>query len=263
MNWNKIQPLWALENGQGTGTEPAAEPAAEPDVEPKVEPAAEPEPEPKPQPAPNGVVKRIDQLTREKYELQDRLQKAETERARMESQLKLNKVLKLDGDQPSLPADLDAEIERRAKEKLKVEMAQQAEVAFNNECNKIAAQGKTQFNDFDESLANINTRLGGMSREFMEALIESGKGAEIINTLGKDWEKATEILAMPPIKQAVAVAKLAAQFDRPASTALSKAPAPIEPKVGGRAKAEPRLDDPNLSMAEWAKLRSQTRGGKK
>ena len=119
MNWNKIQPLWALENGQGTGSEPAAEPAAEPDVEPKVEPAAEPEPEPKPQPAPNGVVKRIDQLTREKYELQDRLQKAETERARMESQLKLNKVLKLDGDQPSVPADLDAEIERRAKEKLK------------------------------------------------------------------------------------------------------------------------------------------------
>ena len=59
---------------------------------------------------------------------------------------------------------------------------------------------------------------------------------------------------LPPTRQAVAIAKVAQNLNAPKR--VSAAPPPITPKVNGAGTAPATLDDPDISMEEWIKLRN-------
>jgi hypothetical protein len=79
-------------------------------------------------------------------------------------------------------------------------------------------------------------------------------------TLGGDIAEADRILSMPPMAQAVALAQLAGTIKAPEPVKkITSAPAPVTPKVGGgQGKNTPSLDDPNMPVGDWIKLREKT-----
>lgn len=112
--------------------------------------------------------------------------------------------------------------------------------------------------DFDSVAANLQ-QFGELPKSFVEAALATGKGAEVIYTLGRDIVEANRILTMPPVQQAVALANLAAGIATPtAPKTITSAPAPITPKIGaGKSSPTPSLDDNNMPIADWIKLREK------
>lgn len=131
--------------------------------------------------------------------------------------------------------------------------------SFTRECNKVVEKGRAAYSDFMASVDRLNKDLGGMPQHFVEAAFETGIPEKVIYNLGKDPEKATEILAMPPAKQAVALTKYAMELEK-SPIKISNAPPPITPKVGGNGRADPSLDDPELDINEWMRLRNKQLG---
>jgi len=234
------------------GTEP---PAAAPPAAASPPPAAEPPAGDPPVAEPPGAparkpwhVTRIDQLTGEKYELQRRLEALER------------------GQTPPAPAEppsgtppgaktftqveLNAEVARRAQ-------ALASETSFNAKSNEIYQAGKTKFQDFDQSLQAFN-QLGGLDRPTVEAAMETDAPEALLYAMGKDLDRTSALMALPPVRRAVAMAKWAGEIGKAPPSAPSKAPPPVSGVVhaaGGR--ATPSLADDNLTDAEWIALRQK------
>ena len=96
---------------------------------------------------------------------------------------------------------------------------------------------------------------GGAGTLGGEARKESGNPHEVLYHLAKNPDEAARIAMLPTARQAVAVAKVAQGLGAPRR--VSSAPPPITPKVNGQGTAPASLDDPNLSMEEWARLRNE------
>lgn len=132
-----------------------------------------------------------------------------------------------------------------------------AKMRFDEVCNEVYNQGKSEFTDFDNSVRILQAQTGGLSREFIDAALETGKAPKLIYELGKNPEAAAQILGLPPVRQAVALARYASQIGGSTAPRISGAPEPIRPRVAGPTKAEPQIDDENLSMDQWVKLRNK------
>lgn len=149
------------------------------------------------------------------------------------------------------------EINRRA-----VQLA--SEMKFAEECNAVVSQGKAEFNDFDASLSNLRNVIGIPTAQgpvlpvaLVEAALATGQGHKVLYELSKDPDKAYEIASLSPARQAVALAQFAATATAP-KVKVSNAPSPVQAKVGGgRVAGEARLDDDNLPIGEWMKLRDK------
>ena len=91
--------------------------------------------------------------------------------------------------------------------------------------------------------------LGGLQPAVVEAAMETGEAAKVLYELGKNPDEAARIMALPPTKMAVAVAKIAV---KPSSApAVSKAPPPIKSLNGSGGKVE--TDPSKMTMDEWEK----------
>lgn len=195
---------------------------------------------------------RIDQLTRRAHEAE---RAAESER-----QLRLEAEQRLaSGGQTPAPSPrtfTEDEINQRAQ-------AIAAAQTFTERCNNVVAKGKTEFPDFMTSVDTLVKDLGGMSQPFIEAALETPNPQGLIYNLGKNPDVAAEIMGMPPIRQAVALMRYAMELEKgekvpdEPKTRVTSVPPPIAPKVAGRVKAEPSLDDPELSTEEWMRLREK------
>jgi hypothetical protein len=102
----------------------------------------------------------------------------------------------------------------------------QQEQVFNNQCNKVYAEGKKEFANFDEAVENL--QMVGMNREFLDVVSTSDVGHKILNYLGNDLEKAEAIANMHPMQMARELTKLEAKFSSKQKQ-LSRAPVPIKP----------------------------------
>lgn len=154
-----------------------------------------------------------------------------------------------------------SELERLANERATALAAQQT---FNARCDEVAAQGQRQFSDFDAKVHNL-VQLQDQSdpesvrayRTLLEAVIETGQGPELIHRLGSAPNEAARLLAMPPVKMAVALAKMTQTPQAQASTA----PKPITP-LTGRGSSHEAIDpaDPEradrLSTRAWMERRN-------
>jgi hypothetical protein len=138
-----------------------------------------------------------------------------------------------------------------------------AQIAAQNEFNRQVAdevqKGRTSHQDFDQVASNLQ-RFGELPRTFVEAALATGKGADVMYHLGGDIAEADRILSLSPIQQAVALASLAQTIKPPAPPkTVTSAPAPVTPRVsGGSNSGSPSLEDTNMSMADWVKLREKT-----
>lgn len=189
---------------------------------------------------PQGLLDRIGQLTRQKRELEERLQAMEAPQQQQYY------------DAPQAggvdPKQIQMEIYRQAQE-----LAKQNE--WKNTTEKIWNEGLAKYGDWAPQLNNMAQILGGIPTTLTEAAIESGAPHEVLYHLAKNVDEAARIAILPPTRQAVAIAKLAQNVSAPRK--VTSAPPPISPKVQGIGSAPASLDDPNISMEEWARLRNE------
>jgi hypothetical protein len=192
--------------------------------------------------------KRIDDLTKEKWDARREKEAAEARARELEAQLELLKREKKDSDYSEMRSfserDIEALAEKKAEEKLRIE-------AFNKACNDVYEAGKAAYDDFDEVLGNFRD-VGGLTPAVIEAAIEAGNPHKILYELAKDRDLAYKVMRMPPIKMAVEIAKLASKPSKAAP--MSKAPEPIKP-VKGAANAEP--DPEKMTIQEWMAWREK------
>jgi len=176
--------------------------------------------------------KRIDQLTREKYEARRQLEEAQ--------KLIADHLKGDEGDRSSAPQDIDQLVNQRL-----------SEVRFNDACNRVYQEGKKEFQDFDASLAAFQ-QLGGLPQEFLHAVVDQPDSHKLLYTLSKDLNEAYRILSLPAFQQGRELERLSAKAAKP-SKPVSSAPAPISP-VDGPARSD--VDPSKLSMDEWVKWRA-------
>ena len=207
--------------------------------------------------------RRIDALTAEKWEER---RKADALAKSNEALLAELAELRKTGGKPADPAApvvpeqpkvdqaklSEAEIEARAN-KLADEKA--AQRAFDKACNETYMQGKEEYADFDRALGTFQM-LGGIPRSLMELTSEMpAVGHKILYKLGKDPDLAEKIVKLPATKQAMELARMEAEFNKPVSAKVSKAKEPIEPITGS---SNSDADPEKMSMSDYVKWRSAT-----
>lgn len=191
---------------------------------------------------PQGLLDRIGQLTRQKKELEERLQQAEYYQQAQYAPAQGTQEVPYD------PRQIQLEVHRQAQE-----LAKQQQ--WKDTTDKIWNDGLAKYGDWAPQLNNMAQILGGIPTTLTEAAIETGNPQEVLYHLAKNPDEAARIAMLPPTRQAVAVAKLAQAVNAPKR--VTSAPPPITPKVQGIGSAPATLDDPNISMEEWARLRNE------
>lgn len=159
-------------------------------------------------------------------------------------------------------ADFDARVETRAAELVAQTSAQ---TEFTRQCNAVAAEGRVKFPDFDARLKEIGRTVDandqaevGRYWSMIAAANETGQAAAVLHELGGDVERARAIMALPALKMAVELTKLAATLVAPQEP--SRVDRPIKPLGSNGIHFEGmKPDDPDASdklpVDEWMKRR--------
>lgn len=224
--------------------------------------------------------KRIDSVTKEKWEERRARETAEAKLADAERQLS---ALRTPG-QPGTPAAAPvqgagaqgapvaplaapaghpggippgyvpaSDVERRAREF-------QAQREFDGRCNTIYEQGKKDIPGFEESVSNFRA-IGGLGAHvpMLQAITQLENGAAILHHLGQNLEQADRLAQMNPMSMAMELSKLSNTIKAPPT--VSNAPAPVQPvnAAGGGAGDVPAPDaDGNFkSQGDYRKWRQK------
>jgi hypothetical protein len=85
--------------------------------------------------------------------------------------------------------------------------------------------------------------------------------------LAENEDEAERINGLSPARQLAEIGKIEAKLTSkatgnktPEKKTISRAPTPIKPVQGGQVVSTKSLDDPNLSPAEWIKMRNKQTG---
>ncbi len=224
--------------GEGTSSgTPAETPTPTPAATPPATPPAE-TPAQKP-----WHLDRIDQLTREKYELKAEIDKKGTPAPTPAAETKPTQQLS--------QQEIDRLVTQRAAELNNVK-------SFNDQCNAAYEKGIAAHPDFQAKLNILNSLAGGVvQREIVEAALETGDGEEVLYELGSKPELAQELMGLSPARMAVKMAQIANKLPKKGVKPISKAPAPIEQQVSSQTEGEKPMDDPTMSMKEWTERRNK------
>lgn len=191
--------------------------------------------------------KRVGTLSKEKRELSAKLQETikpvpEAEPAAAEA----------DGEQPvradfKTKAEFDAAVQAEAERVANLRLAQQS---FNAKCNDVEDKGSKAFGakwqNAKAQLAILDDE-GRIPLDLLTTALETDDPAKVLFELGSDIEKATEFMAMTPLRRAIAMAKIA---DTKAPVRQqSRAPAPVDP-IGGKGTGDDAPTDRD-SDEEW------------
>jgi hypothetical protein len=149
--------------------------------------------------------------------------------------------------------------------------AEAARRDFTRQCNDAFAEGKKAHSDFEKVIADLNAlspvfdpRLQRtvMPQSLIEAALATGNAPEVLYALGKDNSLADRVLTMTPLQQAAELTKLSIKLEATSEEsgggrelpAVSRAPAPVRPKVtgtGGTPAPWDPADTEHFSTAEW------------
>ena len=210
-----------------------------------------------------GVGKRINELTREKYEA-----KREAEYWRQQAeQMRQPQAEKPSGkptpDQFQTFEDYQEALvnhalsERLAKEREAKEAfeAEQRTRAAKQTWSKQEETARESFIDYDETVYPLlDIEEVGNNPFLGSAIADSPIGAKILYHLGKNPDEAVRIARLSPAATAREIGKLEARLEEQAKP-KSSAPPPPKP-VGGAAKAINGLRD-DMPVDDWVKLRTQ------
>lgn len=150
---------------------------------------------------------------------------------------------------PTTGPEFDAAVEERLAIK-----------QFNDACNATARAGREAFPDFAERMSALgqikdNDDVASVVRYngLLQAAIDTGSGHAVLHALAADLDRASEVLAMSPTRQAVELTRLADGLKAPkkAVAAVSTAPKPAVPIDGSRGRNHADTDptDPERSGA--------------
>jgi hypothetical protein len=189
----------------------------------------------------SGVQKRIDELTREKYQARQRAEQIEREneslRAFLQQQVN-NEVPRVD-----------------IEELVKQEATRQRETdRFNEACNKTYDLGQKEFNDFDATVSNL--QVVGVTPQFLDLVASSDAGHKVLHYLGTHLEEADKLIRMPPHQMGRALAILEMNIGN-SKQKVSKVPPPITPlsgkTVAGKKDPAVMTDDEYMKWRRSAK----------
>lgn len=209
------------------------------------------------------VQKRIDQLTREKYEMArevERLRKI-AEAAKPAEEVKAKPKLEDFGyDEAAFTEALTdwklAESKKREREDFKATLQRQEQEAaqrdFQISIQQTNERGSLEFGDYREVVLQNPTLT---VTDFMAAAMAASEdGHKVAYYLGQHPDEAARIAALPPVAQTREITKIElTKIKAPAKPKTTGAPDPVKP-VGAKAKT---IIDPNkLPIEEWMKLRN-------
>ncbi len=185
--------------------------------------------------------KRIGELTREKYEARRAAEDAAREV--QELRQRVERIQRGEQDQTPPTADVQTLVQQEAARLVE-------ERRFNEACNKVYATGKSEFQDFDQAVGNL--QMVGAPKALLEFVAASDAGAKLIHHLGTDLDEAARIAQLPPVLMARELTRLEFKLSQPQAKPVSKAPAPITPVSGTSGGSK---DPADMSDAEFAKWR--------
>jgi len=239
--------------------EPVEAEAVETEVESKSEPkkveAIEAEKEHDESSLPEGVKKRIDKVTRQKYEAVAETNRLKAELEQLKAQLAPKQEAPDISNFDTFEEYSDALAEYKYQQKIQQAQNQQSQQtqAQKNAQEWVAKVEKVRSvaPDFDAVFSNV------ASIEFapmaLEAVAQHPKGAEIAYMLGKDVGEAYRIAALPPSLQLMAIGEIAAKTSLPKQKAVSTAPAPVKP-VGSSSGGKKSINE--MSDKEYNEFRA-------
>lgn len=180
---------------------------------------------------------------------------ADNRRLNEELQKTIKPVEKADGE-----AEGEGEQPQRADFKTKAEFDRAVEAeatrraalqAFNEKCNSVEDKGSKTFGakwNAAKAQLGILDDEGRIPFDLLTTALETDDPAKVLFELGNDIDKATQFMAMTPLRRAIAMAKLAEPKAAPARKE-SKTPPPVEP-IGGKGGGDDRPRDSD-SDEEW------------
>ena len=204
---------------------------------------------------PNGVKKRIDKITRQKYEAVAEANRLKAELEQMRAQFAPKQEVPDISQFDTMDDYVEALVEYKyqnnmlSQQEKYAERAREQRVAreWTDKVEKVRAVAP----DFDEAFANVAEITFAQST--LDAVAGHEKGAEIAYLLGKDTVKAYQIASLPPMQQLMAIGEIAAKSSLTKPKTVTSAPPPVKP-VSGKSS----IVDPNsLSMKEWVAYRNK------
>lgn len=198
---------------------------------------------------------RINELTRERKETEEKLRREAAENERLKKTLEaMQRGEEEDqGDGKAKPAATttaeNVDVDKLVADRV---AAEQRTKAFNDACNNVYQAGKNEFADFDQALGQFGL-LGAIPPHFLEAATAIEGGHKVLYHLAHDLDQAKELLALPPVQLAIKLADIRASLGRP-SKPVSRAPAPIKPIDGG-GKGE--IDLSKASLEQFMEKRNR------
>ena len=138
-------------------------------------------------------------------------------------------------DFPTYGDYLGAKAETKAAQRLQSELAQRAEQARRQaeqrERAAVVAQFQTRaeeararYEDFDLVVADPSTPI---SQHMAEAIMQSGVGHDVAYYLGRNKQEAARIAALPPLAQAMEIARLEQRVSAPRRVSAAPPPPPV------------------------------------
>ena len=211
---------------------------------------------------PKGVQKRIDRLTREKYQLQAQLevlrqpQQAPQQRTQ-EATASAPKLENFASIEDYIDAMADHKATQKAEEVFRKRDAEQTASKQREESSRVRDgftkqmdDARAAYDDFDDVVDNPDLPI---SQAMAEAIMRTKGGADVAYYLGKNPAEAVRLANLDPFSAAVEIGRIAATVVRPQARKASNAPPPIQP-VGTR--ASPVTDPDKMSAEEWMKWRN-------
>ena len=189
------------------------------------------------QPKQDKVQKRIDELTRAKYEARNQAEQIARENEQLRAYLQ----------QASEQQPNNENIHELVKQEA---MRLKQEDNFNNACNQTYDKGVKEFKDFDNTVKNL--QIVGVTREFLDLVSSASDGHKVLHFLGNDLEEANRISRLPPLKMARELTLLEFKLANQ-KTKVSNAPDPISPISG---KSSGKKSPAEMTDAEYAKWRN-------
>lgn len=189
--------------------------------------------------------KRVNELTRQRYEAQREAQRVQAEMAELRQQ-----VARLTQPPPPDPSqDFPAYVRHLASEEARsLVEAQQGQWQQQQEQQRfqtIAQQYATReaeyvasHPDYPEAVEAF-VSVVGENPQLAEVLMTSDHGPAVAHYLGSHLDEAAQIAALPPHLAAAAVARIEARVSAPKPKPVTKAPSPV-PTVSGGAAPQPK-----------------------
>ena len=234
----------------------------EPRERPRDAPADDAGGEPEQQPGRDPEIqRRIDQLTRDRYEARRERDEARAQMAEWQRQQQRQQQ----------PAGPEGEAEERAYQRFQ---QQRIEEDFNRQCNDLWQRGVDEYGqEMSEAKRGLDAVGWGNRPDALAALTALPDGHRVYRELAGDLDNAARILSLPPMRMAVELARMSRDAPQNAATVSretnreplegrrTRAPEPLRPVGGNSRRAEMRLDDPRMTIAEHIRQRDREQWG--